>query len=203
VRRTDFLALFARHRGEAPTIVGPGIAGRELFQLGHRDATLYQMDMSYAAPLCLGLALASGDQKVVALEGDGSMLMGLNVLTTIGRYQPRNLVLVVLDNGCYSSIESSEHPAVESALAVSVNVEEAARACGIQNAIRVSAEPEADAVLERAMREPGPWVVVATLPHVPPIGDPRAVSTPDLFENSMDFAEAVGVILRRHGPERS
>jgi thiamine pyrophosphate-dependent acetolactate synthase large subunit-like protein len=196
VRRADFLEIFVQHRGEAPTIVGPGIAGRELFKAGHRDATLYQMDMSYAAPLCLGLALASADQKkIVAIEGDGSMLMGLGVLTTIGRYQPTNLVLLILDNGRYSSIESNEYPADETALAVCVKVDEVARACGIQNAIRVSSEQEADAVLRRAMSEPGPWVIVANVPHIPPQGDPRAVSTPDLFENSMDFAEAVGRVL--------
>lgn len=197
MRRVDFLGVFARHRGEAPTIVGPGIASRELYRLGHRAATLYQMDMSYAAPLCLGLALASGEQKIVAIEGDGSLLMGLNVLTTIGRYQPRNLVLIVLDNGCYSSIESREYPVVESAVGVCVDVEAAARACGIQGAVTVSTEQQADAALQRAMAEPGPWVIVAKVPHVPPQGDPRAVSTPDLFENSLDFAEAVRRLLAR------
>jgi thiamine pyrophosphate-dependent acetolactate synthase large subunit-like protein len=105
--------------------------------------------------------------------------------------------MLVLDNGCYSSIESSNHPAVESAIATNIDVERVARACGIQGAVTVSNEQEADAALRRAMGEPGPWVVIARVPHVPPQGDPRAVSTPDLFENSMDFAEAVRQLLTR------
>jgi sulfopyruvate decarboxylase subunit beta len=149
------------------------------------------MDMSYATPLCLGLALGIGEQRVVAIEGDGSMLMGLGVLTTIARYQPWNLVLVVLDNESYSTIESPGHPAEGTATATGLDIATVARACGIEGAVTVRTESEADEALARAMSEPGPWVIVAKAPHVPPKGDPRAVSPPDLFDNSLEFAEAV------------
>ena len=41
--------------------------------------------------------------KVVGVEGDGGMLMNLNALTSIGYLQPRNLLLIVLDNRQYAS----------------------------------------------------------------------------------------------------
>jgi sulfopyruvate decarboxylase subunit beta len=195
--RTEFLAVFARHRGDATVIVGPGIASRELFALAHTEATLYQMEMAYAAPLCVGLALANETSRVVAIEGDGSILAGLGVLTTIGRYHPSNLTLLVLDNGLYSTIESQIHPAIETATAVGTDLAGIARACGIHRVATVWTVAEADEVLRRAACEPGPWVVVAKVPHAPYESDPRAITPPDLFENSLRFAQAVTHAQRR------
>ncbi|HZU06893.1 MAG TPA: thiamine pyrophosphate-dependent enzyme [Chloroflexota bacterium] len=191
MQRTEFLAVFARHRGAAVVIVGPGIASREVFALAHTEATLYQMEMAYATPLCLGLALAKEDSRAIAIEGDGSILAGLGVLTTIGRYQPPNLTLIILDNGLYSTIESRAHPAIESATAAGTDLADVARACGIQRVVTVWTVAEADEALQRAVREPGPWVIVAKVPHIPPESDPRAATPPDLFENSLSFARAV------------
>ena len=49
----------------------------------------------------LGLALARPDRRVAVLTGDGDMLMGIGSLATIGVKQPKNLVIVVLDNAHY------------------------------------------------------------------------------------------------------
>ena len=38
---------------------------------------------------------------MIALEGDGSILMALGCLATIGNVQPRNLTIVIWDNGMY------------------------------------------------------------------------------------------------------
>jgi sulfopyruvate decarboxylase subunit beta len=47
----------------------------------------------------LGLALHLPQEKVVVLDGDGSVLMNLGTLATLARYRPRNLVHVIFDNG--------------------------------------------------------------------------------------------------------
>src|SRR5207249_1225664 len=73
----------------------------------------YNMDMPYTSPMCLGLALACPDERVVALEGDGSMLMALSGLTTIGRYQPENLTVIVFDNRVYLTTGSGTVPTAE------------------------------------------------------------------------------------------
>ena len=99
MKRPDFLEVFARHRGDIPTITGPGLMTRELFAVTGDDPTiLYNMEMPYATPMCLGLAMARPNQRFVALEGDGSLIMALGVLTTIARYRPSNLTVIVLDN---------------------------------------------------------------------------------------------------------
>jgi sulfopyruvate decarboxylase subunit beta len=58
-----------------------------------------------ASSIGLGLALAQ-KRKVVALEGDGSLLMNLGSLVTIFSQDTENLILVVLDNECYGSTGS-------------------------------------------------------------------------------------------------
>ena len=51
--------------------------------------------------LAVGLADRPHGEKVIVVEGDGSLLMGFSALATVGHLKPRNLVLCVLDNGVY------------------------------------------------------------------------------------------------------
>ena len=57
--------------------------------------------MGHAADFALGIALASPDRRVVCFNGDGSMLMSLGTLATITGAGASNLILFVVDNGCF------------------------------------------------------------------------------------------------------
>src|SRR5438876_11370395 len=75
-----------------------GAVASELQSLGHRPNFFYlQHAMGLASSTGLGLALCLPDQKVVVLDGDGSVLMNLGGLTTLARYRPANLVHVIFD----------------------------------------------------------------------------------------------------------
>ncbi|MBI4319382.1 MAG: thiamine pyrophosphate-binding protein [Chloroflexi bacterium] len=52
----------------------------------------------------LGLAIALPHRRIVSLETDGSMLMNIGVMCTLGRQRPPNLTVIVFDNGVYESI---------------------------------------------------------------------------------------------------
>ncbi|WP_345475257.1 thiamine pyrophosphate-dependent enzyme [Microbacterium pseudoresistens] len=70
------------------------------------DNHLYLLDsMGLVGSVAAGLALALGDggEKVIAIEGDGSLLMNPNVLFTDAALKPENLVIVLLDNGVFGS----------------------------------------------------------------------------------------------------
>ena len=56
----------------------------------------------------LGLALGRPDKRVIVLDGDGSLLMNLGTLVTIGAAAPRNLVHFVCRNGTYEA--NGGHP---------------------------------------------------------------------------------------------
>lgn len=59
--------------------------------------------MGAAIPLALGMALERPDRHVVALEGDGSLLMCPNTLATVAACRPANLTVLLWVNGHYES----------------------------------------------------------------------------------------------------
>ena len=67
-----------------------GACAQELYDLGHRENFFYlQHAMGLASSIGLGLALHLPREKVVVLDGDGSVLMNLGTLATLARYRPR------------------------------------------------------------------------------------------------------------------
>jgi phosphonopyruvate decarboxylase len=64
--------------------------------------------MGLASSHALGLALGRPDKRVIVLDGDGSLLMNLGALVTIGAAAPRNLVHFVVENGTYEA--NGSHP---------------------------------------------------------------------------------------------
>src|SRR5271154_1394504 len=125
MKRPAFLQIFERYRKGAPTITGPGLATRQLYAIvGEDPSILYNMEMQYATPLCIGLAIARPKQRIVALEGDGSLISGIGVLTTLARYRVENLTVIVLDNECYATFGRAE---IKSATGDGLDLEAVAR----------------------------------------------------------------------------
>jgi thiamine pyrophosphate-dependent acetolactate synthase large subunit-like protein len=96
----------------SPVVLSLGGISREMLTVaGRRGNHLVSLDaMGHTVAVALGLALgldraplAAGrtTDKVVAVEGDGSLLMGLSVLSTVGHLRPPGLLVYVLDNGVY------------------------------------------------------------------------------------------------------
>ncbi len=185
----DLLEVLERYRGSAPMVVAAGRRGREMRTIAGDDPlVLYNMDMPYATPVCLGLARSRPDTKVVALEGDGNVLAGLGGLSTIGRYQPENLIVLVVDNESYGSFGTG---AVTTATSAGVDLEVVARGCGIANACTVRDLAAAEEALQRAFSTPGPWVIVAKVAN---LGDSDArfwINPPDIVENAFSFEQAL------------
>jgi sulfopyruvate decarboxylase subunit beta len=77
-----------------------GACAQELYDLGHRENFFYlQHAMGLASSIGLGLALHLPRERVLVLDGDGSVLMNLGTLATLARYRPKNMVHIVFDNG--------------------------------------------------------------------------------------------------------
>jgi thiamine pyrophosphate-dependent acetolactate synthase large subunit-like protein len=79
---------------------GLGSSTYDMFAAGDRDQNFYLWGaMGGAAAIGLGLALAQPNKSVLVITGDGEQLMGMGALATINAQQPKNLTIVVLDNG--------------------------------------------------------------------------------------------------------
>jgi sulfopyruvate decarboxylase subunit beta len=129
-RRWDALEIIAEAFEREPMVVTLGGTTRELAALRRSASHLYVLDsMGLPPAIGLGLALGLDDskfEKIVVLEGDGSLLMGFSTLATIALTKPRKLVTIVLDNGAYSA--TGNQPTAASV----VDFCKAAEACGMQ-----------------------------------------------------------------------
>lgn len=100
IDRREFVAKVMASAPDALVVTGLGSAAYDVFASGDRDGNYYLWGaMGGAAPLGLGLALAQPDKSVVVITGDGELLMGIGSLATIAVKCPKNLTIVVLDNG--------------------------------------------------------------------------------------------------------
>ena len=88
-----------------------GACAQELYDLGHRENFFYlQHAMGLASSIGLGLALHVPDERVIVLDGDGSVLMNLGTLTTLARYRPKNLIHIIFDNGSLPHTINHDYP---------------------------------------------------------------------------------------------
>ena len=154
--------------GDAAIIASLGHPAYDLFAAGDRDANFYTWgSMGLASSVGLGLAMAQPSRPVFVLDGDGSLLMNLGSLATIGWTRPANLILIVLDNELYGTTGGQD-----TATAHGADLEAAARAMGMTATATVKTTSEVDSVLARARTEPGPWVIVAKVEESAPTTKP-------------------------------
>jgi len=100
VTRAECIAMLYPELEDRLVVTIMGACAQELYDLGHRENFFYlQHAMGLASSIGLGLALHLPHERVVVLDGDGSVLMNLGGLATLARYRPRNMVHVIFDNG--------------------------------------------------------------------------------------------------------
>lgn len=185
--RQDVVDALVAVRGDAPVISGPGTISRLLFVTQHEAATIYQMDLAYATSMSLGVALARPDQhRVVGVEGDGSIIAALGVLVTIGRYQPKNLVSIVIDDGVYGSVVDGT---LETGTNGGTDLAGVAKSCGIRHSVTVTDKDDAASTLRRAFAEPGPWLIVMKVDNSDRMlmRDKRGIISYDIVETAQNY----------------
>src|SRR5881397_3157813 len=102
--------------GDAAIIASLGHPTYDLFAAEDRPRNFYTWgSMGLASSVGLGLALARPDVRVFVLDGDGSLLMNLGSLATIGLLRPDNLVVVVMDNEEYATTGGQQTPTAHGA----------------------------------------------------------------------------------------
>ncbi|MFA7669819.1 MAG: thiamine pyrophosphate-dependent enzyme [Burkholderiaceae bacterium] len=132
--RREFVAKLMAAAPDALIVTGLGSASYDVFASGDRDGNYYLWGaMGGACPMALGLALAQPDKSVVVITGDGEQLMGIGSLGTIGVKQPKNLTIVVLDNGHFG-----ETGMQRSHSSLGTDLVAVAKGFGIANAFSVS-----------------------------------------------------------------
>lgn len=143
--RREFVARLIAAIPDALIVTGLGSASYDVFASGDRERNYYLWGaMGGAASLGLGLALAQRDKSVVVITGDGEQLMGIGSLGTIGVKQPKNLSIVMLDNGHFGETGMQRSHSSLGADLVAV-----AKGFGIADAFSVSSTEACEDLAER------------------------------------------------------
>lgn len=98
--RRAVVAALLEGRRDLLVVTGLGSPSYDVMAAGDHEGNYYLWAaMGSAAMVGLGLAKAQPDKSVVVITGDGEMLMGFGAIATIALQKPKNLSIVVLDNG--------------------------------------------------------------------------------------------------------
>ena len=149
--------ILLRHAKDLPIVASLGNPKFDLALAGDRPQNFYLWGgMGLASSVGLGLALAQPARRVIALKGDGSLLMNLGSLATIAWRAPRNYLLVVWDNASYELTGQQR-----TATSAGADLAGIALAAGIPRAHRVKSLAELEEALARELAQEGPAAIVA------------------------------------------
>jgi sulfopyruvate decarboxylase subunit beta len=137
MKRFDCLKTIAAKAGDAVVVTSAGAVTLEWHALRPSDGNFRVRTLGLCSSIALGMALGLPHRKVIALDGDGSLLMNLCTLPTLARMRPKNLVHIVFDNEVY---EASGHK--KTATAVGTDLVGIARAAGIRQALWARSDDE-------------------------------------------------------------
>ena len=122
-----------------------GLPSQELHMLDDQPTNFYMLGtMGLASSIGLGLALAQ-KQKVIAIDGDGSVLTNFGTLPTIANNVADNFILLIIDNGSYGSTgDQPTYAGRRTSLAA------VAEACGCEHVVECRGEDAAE-VMQKAL----------------------------------------------------
>ena len=185
IERRAFVARLLAGVPDALVVTGLGSPAYDAFAAGDSDRSFYLWGaMGSASSIGLGLALAQPEKSVLVLTGDGEQLMGIGSLATIGAKQPRNLTIVVLDNGHYG-----ETGMQRSHTSLGTDLVAVANGCGIADALAVQSEDQVAQVVERVLARNGPALAQV---FIAPTEPPRALPPRDGVFIKNRFRAALG-----------
>ncbi len=154
-RRYELLQKIAPLMSDALVICNIGFPSQELYAINDVPNNFYMLgSMGLSSSIGLGLSVTT-DKKVISIDGDGSVLMNLGTLATIGNQAPSNYILLIVDNGAYGS--TGDQPTYTSG---ATNLAAIARGGGTEKVIEVDGR-EIEATLSQCLAEEGPHVIIA------------------------------------------
>ena len=148
--REDIIEHIVKVSGNDPIISTTGKTSRELFEIREKLKQTHNKDfltvgsMGHASSISLGIALNS-KKRIWCIDGDGAAIMHLGAMTTIGYYNPKNLIHIIINNESHESVGGQ--PTVASKIDF-VNI---AKSCGYQYAVCVDNLDEFDIILNEIL----------------------------------------------------
>jgi thiamine pyrophosphate-dependent acetolactate synthase large subunit-like protein len=161
--------LVAKLKNDEAVVGGIGNTNFDLWATGHRPQNFYMLgSMGLAFPIALGVALAQPNRRVFALEGDGSLLMQLGCLSTIATLRPKNLSMIVMDNGIYQITGAQPTPAAAATDLIAVAI-----GCGLTNSTWAADEEDFERLIDQSLTASEPMLIGVRIDDKPGTGATR------------------------------
>jgi len=185
--RSDVLGSLVPVISDCLVICNIGLPSQELFQLDDQASNFYMLGtMGLSSSIGLGLALAQ-PEKVIAIDGDGSVLTNLATLATIANNNSSNFILLIIDNGSYGSTgDQPTYAGMKTSLAA------VARACGCEHVVECDGAETAGAV-KTALASDQMTIIVSKC-------DSGNITVPVIEMNPVMIRERFMAEVRRRNP---
>ena len=168
------MEVIFKHLKDEPVVHATGYICRTAQAVADRPQNFYMIgSMGMASSIALGIALSRPGKKVVALDGDGAVLMNLGSLPSVGALKADNFIHIVIDNGCYESTGS------QPSYSKTVKLEDIAKASGYRYARRVSTAAALKREMRALMTRKGPSFLLVRVGADRSAPAPRVTALPD------------------------
>lgn len=135
---------------DTAVLASTGKAGRELYEVEDAPNNLYMVgSMGCITPLALGLALNKEDKKVIAIDGDGALMMRMGAMPTNAYYSPKNLLHILLDNNTHDSTGG------QATISHHIDFVALANSCGYETVVEVNTLEELESAVGQWSQELG------------------------------------------------
>lgn len=186
ISRRPLVATLLKKRGNALVVPGLGSPTWDISAAGDSPDYLYSWGgMGLAVATALGIALAQPNRRVLAITGDGEMMMGIGSLGVVADQAPGNLGILVLDNEHFG-----ETGRQNGLTGTRTDLCKVAAGFGIARTMLVTEDAQIDALADLMFKETGPTFAVAKIAITE---DPWALPVKDGAAIARRFRIALGV----------
>lgn len=156
INRQDFIKKFLKTIPKNSKVISTtGFTSRELFQIRNSlniksSKDFYMIGgMGHASSVSLGVSLFT-KKNIYCLDGDGSLLMHMGSLKTIGDYGKKNIKHILFNNNCHESVGNQETSVDK------INFKTLLKSLGYKNYIQLKNENEINKLLNKFIKLKGP-----------------------------------------------
>ncbi len=109
-----------------------GKTSREVFEIRQRNNSDHDFDfltvgsMGHCSSIALGIAISRPSLKIICIDGDGSLIMHMGGLSTIGKIKPKNFFHILMNNEVHESVGG------QSTASKNINMQALAKANGYE-----------------------------------------------------------------------
>ena len=166
-----------------------GKTSREIFEIRKNNGEPHFKDfltvgsMGHCSSIALGISIVKPDQKVICIDGDGSLIMHMGSLSTIGKINPKNFYHILINNFVHDSVGG------QATSAHFIEMLELAKANGYRNLIRIEDSRQMNKQINNFLKRKGPgFLEVRVRP-----GSRDNLGRPDILpvDNKKSFMECL------------